>query len=281
MPIDGGPVTKLSAPLAAGTSVDLVRITPDGTRVLYRTLDAGGLFDLWSVPITGGPAVQLDPPTESPSRFEITPDSREVVFQGSFSGSKLFLASVLGGEPTELAGDARGFLLWPGAQAVLYLAFGQQLRDQLFLVPLHGGEPRQLTEHGGARVSGVYGSADGRWIEYATEFGDANGPVYTLPLAGGSSTMIDGDGDEMFLTGITPDSRLLLYGSFGGTHGGQPALFAAPVDGGPPMRLTDRDLFSVAFTPDSTAVLALAGDVFVGEFGQLCGCPSRTARPCS
>jgi len=260
VPITGGAPVKLNAPLAAGARVESARITPDGLRVLYRTQGSNGSYDLFSVPITGGAALQLDAAGQSPSRFEITPDSKQVLFTDGFGGS-LAVTTVLGGPVTTLAKGVRGsFSLMPDGQRVLYLAFGAFQRDQLFVVPLAGGTPLQLTEHGGARVSGVIASPDSSWILYATEFGDANGPIYTVSSRGGPSTLVSADGDEMSPTAITPDSRRALFIAFGGTEAGVPALFCFE-EGGAPQRLTDRDLTLVALTPDSATAVVRTSDV--------------------
>ncbi len=49
------PATKLNMPLPAGGSVVEFRITPDGSRVVYRAdQDVDNVFELYSVPVQGG-----------------------------------------------------------------------------------------------------------------------------------------------------------------------------------------------------------------------------------
>jgi hypothetical protein len=86
-PIEGGAVTRLSAPLAPGKRVWFFLPSSDSTRVVYATFD--GLYELYSVAVEGGPAMLLGGPLRprdtSLAPFLITPDSRRALFRGGAS----------------------------------------------------------------------------------------------------------------------------------------------------------------------------------------------------
>ena len=95
VPVAGGPVTRLSGPMPVGGGLqsDGLRISPDGTRVVYLAAqDTADGIDLYSVPIGGGASTRLSAeplihPYDYPEplfirwpTFEITTDSTHVVY---------------------------------------------------------------------------------------------------------------------------------------------------------------------------------------------------------
>jgi Tol biopolymer transport system component len=61
VPVTGGMVDKLSAPIAAGGSIFSFSISPDSSRVVYRgDVETDGIAELFSVSATGGGATKLN-----------------------------------------------------------------------------------------------------------------------------------------------------------------------------------------------------------------------------
>jgi hypothetical protein len=103
VPTQGGPVTRLGGPIARhGTNgapaQHRFHVTPDGSHVVFVVDGSDGLFDglfeLYSVPIAGGPATLLTAPLEPsenllPSSLEITPDGRHIVFLVTRPGTRV------------------------------------------------------------------------------------------------------------------------------------------------------------------------------------------------
>jgi len=84
VPIAGGKVVRLNAPLAAGSSLGGVEISADSSRVVYTASPHEDEFpQLYSVPITGGTPVRLNGPLVSNGAlayFAISPDSARVIY---------------------------------------------------------------------------------------------------------------------------------------------------------------------------------------------------------
>jgi len=115
-------------------------ISPDGTCVVFTADTAvGETTALFSVPIAGGPLVQLSSSTIDPANypnglwsgkkvFEITPDGQSVVFSSepSVGNVNLYSVPICGGNPGLLksfAGDEVGtfsFLISPDSTRVVY-----------------------------------------------------------------------------------------------------------------------------------------------------------------
>ncbi len=81
---DEAAAIKLNPPLVAGGAVLDVQLTPDGTRVVYLAdQETNGVAELYSVPVSGGPATKLNKPLVAGGAvkaFNLTPDGSRVVF---------------------------------------------------------------------------------------------------------------------------------------------------------------------------------------------------------
>lgn len=177
VPLDGGPAVKLNGPLVAGGDVALsgqrrlAQVTADGTRVVYvadQLVD--GVFELFSVPITGGASIRLNDPL------------------------------VAGGRISEENSGAEPFWLTPGGQ-VLYRA-DQEVdeRFELYSVACTGGPVTKLNgplTAGGDVARIVRPSADGRRVVFAADQEvDQRFEIY--------STLLDGNGAATKLNGPLP-----------------------------------------------------------------------------
>lgn len=163
LPLDGGAARRLTSHPAEDLAP---RVSPDG-RVIVFTSSRGGsdaLYVLREAPEAPSPLhrAPLDPgPKASAAREDVerdaafTPDGREVVFAARRGGGHLRVWAV------EVAtGSARALTdgkqdddqpaVTPDGREVVF-ARGEAGRSQLWVVPLRGGEARQLTRGSGAR----------------------------------------------------------------------------------------------------------------------------------
>ncbi len=116
VPIEGGPVTKLNGDLGFGEvntffEGDGFIISPNSTRVVFWAREGvSALWRLWSVPIGGGPMIELndsepDAIRSGVERAQISPDSSRVVYgirDGALS-SDLYSVPIGGGAPVQLS----------------------------------------------------------------------------------------------------------------------------------------------------------------------------------
>jgi Tol biopolymer transport system component len=141
VPIAGGAVLKLNAPLAPGRDVDAfgTLITPDGLHVVFRAdLDTDDVFDIYRVPLAGGANLRLNGTLTAGGyvfQFRPTPDSSRLVyaaFQNSVDVLEVFSVPLAGGPVTPVSGPlVTGgsvlfqFLISPSGQQVVYVADGE------------------------------------------------------------------------------------------------------------------------------------------------------------
>ncbi len=265
VPITGGTPVKLSASVILGDNhaVDDFWISPDSRRVVFRANPVSlTRFDLFSVPLSGGQAVQLNHPPQGPSGtverlVALSPDGSRVVYLANpqiAEGYNLYSVPAAGGTPQKLngplvaGGDVRDFCLSPDGSRVVYTA--DQATDglnELYAAPLAGGAWVQLNPALPAGAGGVTEpvaavSAGSRRVVYTV---DLNGlgyrSLYSVPITGGTAvqlnTMMDYHWDaERFR--LAPDGSRVVF-QMNLTNLGYHELYSVPTAGGNWVRLNN------------------------------------------
>ena len=168
VPLTGGPSTPLSTINVTGGDVVVgeVEISLDSTRVVYLAdQDTDGVFELFSVPLTGGPPTKLNGALVSGGsvgiNFQISPNSGRVIYiadQEEDDVEELFSVPLAGGTATKLnpplvtGGIVLNAKISPDSSRAVYQA-DQEFDSvvELFSVPLTGGISTKLS---GVLVSG-------------------------------------------------------------------------------------------------------------------------------
>ncbi len=248
------------------------RISPDGRRVVYLAdQNTDEVVELYSVPIDGGKAVQLNGP---------------LVAGGQVSGADADMS-----EP---------FLISPDSRRVVYVA--DQDADEvfeLFSVPIDGGKlvklNPSLVADGDVRgadpaVNPFRISPDGGWVVYtADQDTDEVIEIYSVPIGGGEAVKLNpvlagGKGDVRGASTdmanpfrISPDSSRVVYVA-DQEKDSVFELFSVPIAGGPSVKLNpvlakgrgeirgaDNSVANpFLFTADGRRVLYLADQEDVG-----------------
>lgn len=229
-----GDVRQLNADVAE-SSVAEFEISADSRRVVYRSQNLEDVFELYSVPLLGGPSTRLDAalsdegsvhsPTSGKS-FAISPNASRVAYiadQDADEVFELFSVPISGGAPTKLNGELvpNGniwqFQISADSQHLVYRANQDDSRTiELYSVALDGGEPVKINSPlPSYRVVDEFQiSADGSWVVYlADPFGHEQFEVFSAPITGGTVNLLNGDlkSDEVESFVITPDSDRVLY----------------------------------------------------------------------
>lgn len=261
--LDGTARVKLNPVLNSGEEVaDGYQITADGARVVF--LVSASPDRLYSVPLAGGTATQLDisnlaeGPLHGTQSFQVSADSSKVVFVADLvtrSSRELFSVSIAGGTPIQLAPDFPGpapfgspaYLVSPDSAYVVFrakLSFSGEF--QLFSVPIGGGDYVRLNDNLAANgeienFSGFYISADSARVIYLAEQ-DSPGvqELYSAPITGGGSSKLNdvlAAGRDVVNYVISPDGQTVVYqarlsGSSISHH------YAVPISGGSSTQLS-------------------------------------------
>jgi len=232
-----GTTTKLSGTLGGGQDVEPgFLLSPDGSRVYFRgDLEAGNKPELFGASTTqSGTRVKLSgtlPSGESVSSVEhVTPDGTRVLYR-AFIASRHRLLSVLGDgsqAPVSLSGSLGDYnvhsvlLDASGTQAVFHAEAVFSVHEAIFVVPVAGGVPVQLT-HNAPGEGFVYDlsnstpyqlTPDGTRLLYTFEaFSSASPDLYVVPLDGSSAPRkldVTGGGPGAVL--VDPSSTWVYYG---------------------------------------------------------------------
>jgi len=274
VPREGGLSTKFAElPLLSGIHQEPpVQVSPDGSRVIYTTynnVSPDVVGELFSVPITGGPAAKL-------------------------SG-----AMVPGGDIFWLTRFS------PNGNRIVYRA-DQHTNDvfELYSVPSAGGDVIKLNgllPTGGGVIQTQYPiSPDGTQILYiADQDTDGVAELYSVSIAGGVQTKLNGPlvtgGDVSFHNLVdagffSPDGNHVVYRAdqdMDEVH----ELYSVPSAGGTPVKLNGSlvaggdvagkgltHAYTVAFNPDGSRILYVA-DQEVDETHELYIVPTTGGRP--
>lgn len=285
-------ISKLSDPLVLDGDVVDLKVTPDGSRIVYIADQlTDGVYELFSKPTNGGPAVRLNASPAGASSgvvlfsdCQISPDGSQVAYrldQDSAGVYELFLVPITGGTPQKLSGtlpsngDVQGgFRFTPDGGQVVYRA-DQAIDDvvELYRTPVTGGATVKVNEDlsGNDDVQSFMFSPDGSTLVYrvadfvTSNFEETDG-LYTVPLTGGSPThLTETNGtlfDRIIDFGISLDSSRVVYIK-NQDDPGKYELFSSPISGGSRVKIsgtlpTTGDVSTFQFAPDGIHVVYAA-----------------------
>jgi Tol biopolymer transport system component/DNA-binding winged helix-turn-helix (wHTH) protein len=152
--------------LTAGRGENFAHVTPDGRWVVYATVGFGQEDAVWKVPIDGGDPVKL---TDKPASWPfVSPDGKWFVCTYGFSPTsapELAVIPIEGGQPTKLFDIGPGFranTVWlPDGRGIAFVD-SRTGTNNVWMQPLAGGKPVQLTDFKTDGVSAYDFSRDGR-----------------------------------------------------------------------------------------------------------------------
>jgi Tol biopolymer transport system component/DNA-binding winged helix-turn-helix (wHTH) protein len=164
------------------------QISPDGKKIAYMS-DHSGAMEIWIADRDGSHTQQLTSlgNTGSP---RWSPDAKTIVFDaGQRNGPAIYSVSVTGGPPRVLVPSDTHTNVCPSFSRDgkwVYFASRRSGDFQVWRVPAEGGNPVQLTNHGG---HAAIASLDGKLIYYAkTQY--ANPEIWQIPSNGGPEKLL-------------------------------------------------------------------------------------------
>ena len=265
---------QLSDPISLATNVrnhnDFPRsgfyeFSSDGKYVVYiADDDEDGIPDLFSVPVNGGPAVNLSEGLVNEgglSSFKITPDGKTVLFTVSqivdYNLLILHSVSIQGGQRKQLVNSINSgpdsfsilerYFVTQDSKNVVFQGFEIVQIDETFdfvfdsyvsVIPINGGTATRLSgellEQGGD-VESFQLSADGQHVVYrADHAGDENYELFSVPIGGGAAVNLNRElvpNGNVFDFKISPDSNTVVYQA-DAIFNDVKEIFKVPITGG-------------------------------------------------
>lgn len=259
---------KEDRPLLSGTQdYHSPRWSPDGKYLAYVSgVDRGAqIFVRW---MDTGETARITNVTNGPSSITFSPDGKHIAFSMFVDKERESLATL----PKKPEGAK-----WAEAPRVVddvvYRADGQGFLkegyDQIFIVPTHGGTPRQLTfgdfDHGGA----LSFSKDGKTLYLSANRHDNhlqdpnNSEIYALNLQDLSLKPLTNRQGPDFSPAVSPDGKRIAYLGFDDRYQGYQVtrLYVMDADGTNAKLISsdiDRDISSPRWSADGRAIYALS-----------------------
>jgi Tol biopolymer transport system component/DNA-binding winged helix-turn-helix (wHTH) protein len=233
-------------------------------RIVY-TSRASGNTDIWIMDSDGGNNKQLTFDASSDVYPSASPDGRYIVFvsYGANKACGIWRMHSDGSNPRQLADisllDDFGLACSPDSKWVVYQSSASGT-NTLWKVPIEGGDPIRLTDK---FSEGPAVSPDGKLIAcvYADEVANSKKQLAIIPFEGGPLVkLFDFSPTAAPDHGLnwTPDGRAIAYSdSLSG-------IWVQPLDGSPPVKLTDfkSDLiWSFDWSPDGKQLAIARGDI--------------------
>jgi len=253
VPLDGSPEVQLDSPSNGSGGFAGALLAPDGARVAFRAeSDEDRVFELFSVPVAGGPIVPLSgalasgPVAGDVQGAWLSPDGAHVVYRADQDTDELFelySAPTDGGPPVKLnapfvrGGDVELFAVQisPDSRWVVFVADGEVawIRE-LYAVPITGGPVVELNAARGRQVGVIRFqiSPDSTRVVYENDVQNAS-RLFSVPIGGGpSAEFADAFGGSQSWWQISPDSTRVVYATDTPDDGIGLVLHGAPLAGG-------------------------------------------------
>jgi serine/threonine protein kinase/tricorn protease-like protein len=184
-----GPHGKLSSPtkLTSSTRFDTdAEFSPDGKRIVFKS-NRTGSFEIWICDSDGSNAVPLTSLGAYCGRPHWSPDGERITFDSIKEKQwEIYVISANGGKPKLLTTSTpvQG-ASWSRDGKWLYFGSNRSGEDQVWKIPVDGGEAVRVTRKGGV---GAFESPDGKWVYYTKILGDS--PLWRVPRDGGEETQV-------------------------------------------------------------------------------------------
>ena len=120
--------------------------------------------------------------------------------------------------------------------------------DDLWIVPVAGGEATRLTAGAGAETDPVF-SPDGSMVAFTGEY-DGNVDVFVVPAAGGVPKRLTYHPGDDYVDGWSPDGKRVLFHNNGSWVDLKPRMFTVDLNGGFPVEVPLPIGLAGSYSPD-------------------------------
>jgi len=244
--------------------------TPDGELGVFIQSDEHSA--IYTVPASGGKAVQITPEGQWPYYPRWSPDGKRIYFRTFNEKEKVTIVFVpaAGGDPVEVPLQwerwlvsrvpGGGLNVSPDGEMIVVSAYQEPYDPKegvdVWTIPVNGGRPTRLTSDGSFEGYPCW-SPDGQWVAFtdwhAKSEDEGFNAIYVVPAEGGEIRQASSEADSVGGGAIafSPDGERIAFFSGGAiktipVEGGQPEVLVAEVRSGRHSQL--------AYSPDGSKI---------------------------
>ncbi len=238
--------------------------SPDGSHVAFvREFKDYG--EILLVPSLGGAERKIARLFSGNYSISYAPDGRNIAVvdtENSTVGGQyaIYLVNIETGErgrvtaPAKFAGETTPRFS-PDGKSLAFLRVSANQKQELFVVPVTGGEPRQLT-FDDATIHSLAWSADGRMIYFVSFRGSNLASVWRVPAVGGEPEIVSIGGSIITNLSVSPDGKTLAFVETAQNVD----VWRVMADGKPAKRLiaSTNNEHNPQFSPDDSRIVFLS-----------------------
>jgi len=230
----------------------------DGSGLALTGLDPETFFfQIWYISYPGGEVRKITNELNNYNRLSLTADSSALVTVQTGGTASVWV--VPQGEASRARqissgrNDGQLGLSWMPGGKIVYTSREGGTWD-IWSMDADGKNQKQLTAHASANFS-PWATADGRYIVFSSTRTRGARTIWRMDPDGGNlKQLTEGPGD--FIARSSPDSRWVVFPS---ARAGSTRLWKVSIDGGEPLRLTDKFIFTAPpiVSPDGSLIACL------------------------
>jgi Tol biopolymer transport system component len=246
--------------------------SPDGREIVFAGMhdyvastDAYAA-DLYVVKVRNGKVRRLTD-TDFEAGAPAWSSSGRIVFAGEgkdHTSSGLFAMSPEGGAPaplTPMTGGDTAPAVSPDGRRVAFMSTRDGGKYQLYVMNIDGSGVRRLIDDPTRAYCNPQWSPDGRTLVFYTDLGDHLDQVWTVPVEGGTPTLLTGNVGHNIYPAWSADGKRILYAASpggGGSYVDDSVLVTMRSDGTDRRELGIRAFFA-RYSPDGTQLAYVGG----------------------
>ncbi|HVS82179.1 MAG TPA: LpqB family beta-propeller domain-containing protein [Pyrinomonadaceae bacterium] len=235
-----------------GSSGQVAWLT-DGSGLVVIAPDQGTFsFQLWHISYPGGEVRKITNDLNNYNRLSLTADSSALVTVQTEGEMNLWVAPQGdAGRAKQISSgrsDGQAGLSWMPGGKIVYTSRGSGFGD-IWSIEQDGKNQKQLTAH--ARFNYYpWATPDGRYIVFASTRSQSTRSIWRMDPDGGNLKQLT-EGPEDVFPQSSPDGRWVVFQS---ARSGSFRVWKVSIDGGEPVRLTDKWTANPTVSPDGSLI---------------------------
>jgi len=235
------------------TATGQVAWLSDGSGLVAIAIDqASSSVQLWHISYPGGEVRKITNDLINYNRLSLTADSSALVTVQTEGEMNLWVAP-LGdaGRAKQISsgrGDGSVGLSWMPGGKIVYMSRASGSGD-IWSIEQDGKNQKQLTAHARANIY-PWATPDGRYIVFTSTRARSTRSIWRMDSDGGNLKQLT-EGPSDIFPQSSPDSRWVVFSS---SRSGSFRAWKVSIDGGEPVRLTDKWTQNPTVSPDGSLI---------------------------